>query len=240
MISTGYRWPLYDGVAVLTRPILPGHRHAPNVTVPLDQRVGALPIQQVPGVGHGNQPRAWHPCGEPPRVARHGLPGQLPGGRDQAPPAVQHVDRQLRLRGAAIRCAAWAGRRPAFSWRDPPPQPSQTTNAPISRSAHVDSSTDACRAESWASARTLRRPYWNRRHDFVWRQDANPSRRSHTVWNRRVDIFGTTGHVRTWWWCGPRKRWWRVRAGELLSHTNPMTFVRIIFGWFRSGTVPRE
>src|SRR6185312_1328372 len=108
-------------------------------------------------------------------------------------------------------------RRPAFSWRDPPPQPSQTTNAPISRSAHVDSPTDACRAESWASARTLRRPYWNRRHDFVCRQDANPSRRSHTVWKRRVDVFGTTGHVRTWWWCGPRKRWWRVRAGDLLS-----------------------
>src|SRR6476620_2002116 len=42
MISTGYRWPLYDGVAVLTRPILPGHQHAPNVTVPLYEQNCAL------------------------------------------------------------------------------------------------------------------------------------------------------------------------------------------------------
>ena len=59
MISTGYRWPLYDGVAVLTRPILPGHRHAPNVTVPKTLRLVAryadacnLPASSPDDVAH--------------------------------------------------------------------------------------------------------------------------------------------------------------------------------------------
>ena len=39
----------------------------------VDQRVGRLPVLYVSGVGHGDQPGAGHPFGEPPGVAgRHG------------------------------------------------------------------------------------------------------------------------------------------------------------------------
>ena len=52
------QWPLYDGVAVLTRPIVPGHRHASNVTVPV-ARTGRPKAELVLTADERDQLMRW-------------------------------------------------------------------------------------------------------------------------------------------------------------------------------------